>query len=218
MIITIDGPAGSGKSTIARGLSRILNIRYIETGAMYRAVAWALQKEKVKLDDEESVERKLQTLDLKFVLLHDSLQVEFKGKSINDFLYTPEISRFASQIARMQSVRDFLTTQQRRLGQAGSSVFEGRDMGTVVFPDADWKFFLWASQEERAKRRCLELRGGGAHVKLEEVSEDMKNRDYRDQTREISPLKCAEDAKFIDTTKYTVTEVLEIIVDKIGVV
>ncbi len=217
MIVTIDGPAGSGKSTVARELAKKLGVPYIETGAMYRAVAWWCSKNGIDITDKEAVVNLLEQMEIDFITSGNDFLVQFEGKRINDELYAPSIGEFASAIARIPEVREFLTKKQRELAQKSDScIFEGRDMGTVVFPDADHKFFLSTSLEERARRRVRQLKEKGLEVSYEETLRAIRKRDSQDENRAVAPLKAAPDAKIIDTTNITVDDVVDIIVSAIN--
>ncbi len=211
MIITIDGPAGSGKSTVARKLSERLGIPYIETGAMYRAVAWWCKKNNIDIEKRENIINALSNMNVRFLTAGASFIVMHDGVPLNDELYNPEVGDLASRIAQIPEVRKFLTYRQRTLASYGSCIFEGRDMGTVVFPEADYKFYLVTSLEERAKRRVRQLEEKGIKVSFEETLESIKKRDYQDENREIAPLKPAPDATIIDTTNISADEVVETI-------
>lgn len=206
-MITIDGPAGAGKSTIAKLLARRLGIRYLDTGAMYRAVAWKARRDGVATDKEEA----LAALARATRIVVDEGRVEVDGEDITGRIRTEEISQAASIISAHAKVRQALVELQREIGRHGSLVTEGRDQGSVVFPDADWKFFLVASLEERARRRQRDVGGS-----LEEVRADLERRDARDRNRAASPLVRPAGAIEIDTTELTVEEVLKRILETIG--
>ena len=215
MIITIDGPAGSGKSTIAAELSKRLGIPYIETGAMYRAVAWWCMKKGVDINNRDEVISAMSNMDIDFATSGKAFEVLHNGESIKNALHDPELGEIASKIAQIPEVRDYLTKLQRRLARKGSCIFEGRDMGTDVFPDADYKFFLITSLEERARRRVSQLKEKGIRVGFEETLEAIRNRDYQDENRDIAPLRPAPDAKIIDTTNIPVDQVVKSIISAI---
>ena len=217
MIITIDGPAGSGKSTVAKELSRKLGIPYIETGSMYRAVAWWCKKNDIDPDDKNQVVDNLKKMKINFVTENNQFNVLHGDRIINEELFAPEIGEIASKVAKIPEVRDFLAARQRELSGKGSCILEGRDMGTVVFPDADYKFFLVTSVEERARRRVRQLEEKGIKADFENVLEAIRKRDIQDETREVAPLKPAPDATIIDTTHLSVDDVVEAIAGRIKV-
>jgi len=208
LLITIDGPAGAGKTTVSRMLSEQLGYIYVDTGALYRGVALEVIKEGVGADDEEGLRSLCETLDLTFVLEQKSLFLMSNGKNISDLIRTPEITMMASAVSAKQVVRDFLFNLQRQLGKDKCAVFEGRDMGTVVFPDADVKFYLDAAAEDRAKRRYNEMKDKSMQT-LAEIEKDILERDKNDSTRNIAPLKPAKDAILIDSTPLSASEVVD---------
>ncbi len=210
IVITIDGPSGAGKGTVAKAIAEKLNLNYIDTGAMYRTVALLAQRRGINIDDE----RKLKVLLLE---AHISFKRDDKGKlrvflgeeDVTEEIRKPEISRLSSQIATKKVVRDILKVMQRRMGRGGNIVVEGRDMGNYVFPEADFKFYLNAKLEERAKRRWLQLKEMGMDIDMEEVKREIEERDRQDMERNEAPLHPAKDAVIIDTTGLNVEEVVE---------
>lgn len=200
--IAIDGPAGAGKSTVAKKLAGLLGYDYIDTGAMYRAVALAALSAGIPGDDEEALTRLAESLTIEQVWRQDgtTLKVFLNGRDVTREIRTPEVSRFVSVIAQVPGVRQQLTAKQRAMAASGRVVMEGRDIGTVVLPDAEKKFFLTASVEERARRRFLEITGQGYDATLEEQIREIAARDARDESRAVAPLMPAPDAVVIDTT------------------
>ena len=219
MIITIDGPAGSGKSTIAKMIAKELGFTYIDTGAMYRAVALKIKRSGVDPDDPLSVVKVLQSTQIDLIPSENGVKVFLDGEDVSGLIRTEEIGKLASKIARHPQVRKILVRMQRKLGEkAKNAVLEGRDTGTVIFPDADIKFFFTASPEVRAERRFKELKEKGINVSYSDILKEIKERDRLDETREDSPLKPAEDAVVIDTTGKSLhqvfREVLQIIKER----
>jgi len=210
MIIAIDGPAGSGKSTIARILAKELGFTYIDTGAMYRAIALKIKKTRTDPSDEKTVLRLVKTTDIKLEPAEKGVRVILDGKDVSSQIRTEKIGKIASQIARFSQVRKKLVLMQRELGlKAKNAVIEGRDTGTVIFPDADIKIFLTASPEERANRRYKELIQKGLNVSYEKILTEIKERDRLDETRKDSPLRPAEDAIIMDTTGKELNQVFQ---------
>lgn len=209
-IIALDGPAASGKTTVASELARRLGFLYINTGAMYRAVALKVLRKAVPPEDSERVER---LLDRTEVSLHrradGSTAVLLDGDDVSEEIKRHEVARAASVLSRFAPVRRRLVAEQRRIAALGGTVAEGRDTTTVVFPDANYKFFIDASLDARAGRRHRELLGQGIHIPLEQVREDLRGRDLADQTREISPLKKDPGAVLIDSTDISPEEVVD---------
>ena len=205
MIVTIDGPAGSGKSTAARGLAQRLGFDYIDTGAMYRAVAHSCLASDIDTTDRASVTERAAELRIGF----DGQDVLLDGINISAAVRSPSISEAASRVAQHPGVRAEMVRQQQAMVRERDMVTEGRDQGTEVFPDAECKFFLEASAEVRAVRRQEELRARGVEVPLEETLEQIRQRDHRDRTREISPLRPANDAIVIDSSELTADGVLD---------
>lgn len=208
MILTIDGPSGTGKTTIAKEVAKRLGWTYLDTGAMYRACALSLQREKVDPFDPEAL-----TVFLKsFTFSIQGERFLANGKDVTEAIRTPEISSYASQISTIKELRGALVSLQRALAKGMDAVVEGRDMGTVVFPTAEVKIFLTAASEVRAKRRFLELKEKGLlqeGMTFEQVLKDVNERDERDKSRKASPLRQAEDAKLVDTTFLTISQVVE---------
>jgi cytidylate kinase len=207
LLITIDGPAGAGKTTVSRALADRLGYRYIDTGALYRGVALAAKIKRV--DPENNVELKQLCCGLKLALLENKgdLRLFLNGEDITDRIRTPEVTMLASAVSAKPAVRDYLLDLQKNLGREKAAVFEGRDMGTVVFPDADVKFFLEASARTRALRRYEELKFK-TRQSLDEVERDIERRDHNDSSRDVAPLKPAQDAIIIDSTNLSIAEVV----------
>lgn len=208
IVIAIDGPSGAGKSTIARLLAKRLGYIQIDTGAMYRAAALLLSREGIDLADLEAVERFCQTLDIRLESDAGRQIVLANGMDVTDQIRTPEMSLLTSRTSTLKPVREALLKSQQGMGKRGGVVLEGRDIGTVVFPDAELKFYLSASVEERARRRCEELTAKGEAVTLEETIADVAKRDRQDSERDIAPLRQADDAIAIDSSRLTIDEVL----------
>lgn len=206
-IITIDGPAGSGKTTVSRQLSKALGCVYVDTGALYRGVAYEISRRKVDWKNDDALVSFLKTLDLNFVMQDGNLTLMSSGKDISPFIRTPEISMLASASSARPQVRAALLDIQRHIAADQDAVFEGRDMGTVVFPDATHKFFLFADLTVRARRRYDEM--DDDHKKLDTVKTQMKTRDENDSSRAAAPLKAADDAVKIDSSELTVDQVVE---------
>lgn len=202
--IAVDGPSGAGKSTIAKAIAEKLKIDYIDTGAMYRAVGYKMLRENIAMDDLCALEAMLADTEIDF----SGGNIYLDGENINGKIRTEEISKQASDCSALGIVRAKLTEQQQKMGEKKSVVMDGRDIGTVVFPDAEYKFYITASAEVRAERRYRELIEKGQEASLEKVLADIKQRDHNDSTREINPLRKAEDAVEVDTTEMTIEEVI----------
>ena len=207
LLITIDGPAGAGKTTVSRALADRLGYRYIDTGALYRGVALAAKSQKIDPQDDVQLAQLCGELELTFIRNKKELRLLSNGDDITDYIRTPDITMLASAVSARPVVRQYLLDLQRVLGNEKSAVFEGRDMGTVVFPDADVKFFLNASTRKRAQRRFNELKTDGSQT-LDQVERDIQQRDQNDSTRAVAPLKPARDAIVIDSTDLTVAQVV----------
>ena len=202
--IAIDGPSGAGKSTIAKSVARALDIDYIDTGAMYRAIGYKMKKEGIDPEDLSAVQTML-----------DATRIDFRGGDIyldeqvvNDLIRTPEMSMMASGVAAQDCVRAYLLDMQRQLARTHNVVMDGRDIGTVVLPHAQVKVYLTASAEVRADRRWKELTAKGEKVRYEDVYTDVVKRDEADMTRKIAPLKCADDAEVLDCSYLTIDQVV----------
>lgn len=211
-IVAIDGPVGAGKSTVAWAVARRLGFRYVDTGAMYRSVAWAAQQRGIDLHDEAAVIKLARTLRIEFHSDGEGQRVWVDGRDVTDVLRSPEVSDGASIVSVYPGVREAMVAIQRAWGAQGGVVMEGRDIGTVVFPDADVKIFLDASLEERARRRYRELQTRGVRVDLDAVRQAEEERDRRDRTRAHSPLQRAPGAVVIDSTQIPADDVIERIV------
>lgn len=208
MIIAIDGPAGAGKSTVCKLLAQRLDFLYLDTGAMFRALAWALLQEKGCLP-QSGLSEYLPELPLQFSINESSLKIIFRGNELNQELRSPDISDAASRISQLQPVRSFLLTWQRKLSEQGNVVAEGRDTATVVFPDADLKIFLTADLQTRIKRRLAEYIDKGMHISHEEMERSIRDRDEADMSRDLAPMRPAEGAVIVDTSRLDITEVVD---------
>ena len=219
--VAIDGPAGAGKSTIARRASAALGFIYVDTGAIYRTVALYMLRTGVDLKDATAVEAELGNFSVDICYQEDGQHVLLNGEDVSSAIRTPEVSLGASAVSAHPVVRNFLFGLQLSLAEKNNVVMDGRDIGTVVLPNAQAKIFLTASPEERARRRFLELQEKGLPDTYEEVLADVKKRDLQDSTRAVAPLKPAEDAVILDTTGYTLEESIDkliaIVKERLGV-
>ena len=211
LLITIDGPAGAGKTTVSRTLADRLGYRYIDTGALYRAVALAVKRRGCSPENDAEIKRVCAEIELTLVQKKEGWCLFLNREDISDRIRTADITMLASAISARPVVREYLLDLQRNLGKEKAAVFEGRDMGTVVFPEADLKFFLDASTQARALRRYGELKSNSTQT-LEEVGFDIQRRDHNDSTRELAPLKAAQDAIMVDSTDLSVAEVVELMI------
>ena len=211
LIIAIDGPVGSGKSTVARRVAELLGYLHLDSGAMYRAVALRAARAGVSLEDAAALERVAREARIEMQMDGTERRVILDGEDVSDSLRGPDMSQQASRVALVPGVRRVLVTHQQRMGAAGGIVVEGRDIGTVVFPQAGLKIFLDADAEVRARRRWLEYEQKGVHVEFPSVVEDLRDRDRRDRDRAASPLRRAPDAVYVDCSAMDPEEVARLI-------
>ncbi len=207
-VLTIDGPSGAGKGTVSKLLAKRLGWHFLDSGAIYRALAWAVLSRGVSLVDEEAVSRVAMEMTLEFIC-NESVQVLVDGKDVTDELQTEECGRAASTIAAYPKVRQALLEKQRQFLRPPGLIADGRDMGTVVFPDAPYKVFLTASPKVRAERRYRQLKEQGFDVNLDQIINDLEERDRRDRERKEAPLKPAQDAVVIDSSGLTAQQVVD---------
>ncbi len=212
LIIAIDGPSGAGKGTISGAIAKSLGYRHVDTGAMYRAVAWKATHEGIPLDDESAVS----SLATRAKIVVEGGVASIDGHDVTRAIRTPEMDKAAASVARLPRVREILVARQRALGQSGGVVMEGRDIGTVVFPNADVKIYLDASPEERARRRLRDTAHSGGQAGQAAVAASIDARDKADTTRAVSPLTLAQDAVLVDTTGVPIAEVVERVMALVG--
>lgn len=210
--IAIDGPAGAGKSTIAKLVASRLGFVYVDTGAMYRTMALYFLRQGIQTEDEASIEEACKDVDITICYEDGLQQVILNGENVSDLIRTEEVGNMASTISVYMPVRKKLVELQKRLAKRADVVMDGRDIGTCVLPEAPAKIYLTASVEVRAMRRYQELKGKGIDCSLEEIEKDIEDRDYRDMHREHSPLKQAEDAVLVDSSHMTIDEVVNRII------
>ncbi|MGE5173242.1 MAG: (d)CMP kinase [Betaproteobacteria bacterium] len=216
LVIAIDGPSGAGKSTTARLLAKRLGYLYIDTGAMYRAVGWKAKQEGIDPADEEKLADLCRRTEVTIKKDNSDPRFYIDGHDVTSDIRTPEMGMMASAVSKSPSVRAHLLTLQRELGRNGGVVMDGRDIGTVVFPDADVKFFLDASPEERGHRRYLELKAKGMDVNPERITREIRDRDEQDSGRSLAPLRRADDAVLVDSTRIDIDEVLKLMLSEIA--
>ena len=214
-VITIDGPAGAGKSTISRLVAKKLNLVYLDTGAMYRAVALQAKRMNIPFTDGKALFEMCEMINIHFKKDGENSVIYIDNDNVSVEIRRPEMDMLSSSVSAVMEVRKAMTALQRKIGDSGGLVAEGRDMGTVVFPDADFKFFVTASPEIRALRRYIERKERNENVNREDVEADIRKRDEQDQSRKLAPLKPAEDAVIIDTSEMGIEKVLEKILDYI---
>jgi cytidylate kinase len=213
LVIAVDGPAGAGKSTIAKIIADKLNINYIDTGAMYRAVTYKVLQNNIDTTDEQAIIEVAKASEIDF----KDNNIYLDGKILKEEIRTPEVSNNVSNVAQIKEVRYLMVDVQREIGNRSSVILDGRDIGSYVFPNADYKFFLVATPEERGKRRHKELIEKGYEVSLEEIISDIIKRDEIDSNREFAPLVKAEDAIEIDTTGKGIEQVVQSVIEKINI-
>ncbi|HYQ87309.1 MAG TPA: (d)CMP kinase [Bacteroidota bacterium] len=214
LVIAIDGPAASGKSTTARLTADRLGYVFIDTGAMYRAVTLRALEEKLDLGDERLIGKLAKEMQLTFEHSRDEFKVKVNGRDVTRAIRSPAVTKAVSRVSAIKQVREIMVRQQRRIAQGGGVVIEGRDIGTVVLPDADLKIYLVADVKERARRRARELQGGGIEVPVDTLKGELEERDQRDASRVNSPLRKAPDAIELDTSRLSVEQQVEYVVQK----
>jgi cytidylate kinase len=218
MIVAIDGPAASGKSTAAIGVAKALDITHLDTGSMYRAVTYGLISNQISFKDTKSIKDFLESLKLRFSNSKKETSLILNDNNVTDLIRSNSISKNVSEVSALKIVRDFMVEIQRQMASDKDCILEGRDIGTIVFPNADFKFFMTADEKSRAERRLIELvRSGDRNAsELNDVLDDLKVRDLKDSTRNHSPLIKAKDALVIDTTYLTINEVIDKIVNTVN--
>lgn len=213
--VAIDGPGGAGKSTVAKAAAKELGLLYIDTGALYRAVGVNALRNRIDTKDEKKIKKMLPKTQVELKHIDGVQHVFLNGEDVSEEIRTPDASMAASDVSAIQIVRDFLFDLQRDIAAKNNCIMDGRDIGTVVLPDAQLKIFLTASAEVRAQRRFLELQEKGSDETYEKVLEDLKKRDYQDEHREIAPLKPAEDSVIVDTSEMPLDVSIQTVVDLI---
>lgn len=215
LIIAIDGPSGAGKSTLAKRVAKELGFIYLDTGAMYRALAVKVLREGVDLADDGRLGKLIDDTEIDLREGDGGLAVLLDGEDVAARIRTPEVSQMASKVSALKKVRARMLDLQRRMGRRGSVVAEGRDIGTVIFPQAEVKIYLDASPEERARRRCRELQAAGRQVDLQETLREIEERDKRDSERDIAPLRRADDALLVDSSSADAEQVAALVLERI---
>ena len=215
-VITIDGPAGSGKSTVARGVANALGLQYLDTGAMYRGLTVKVLRADIDPDDERALARLVRTTRVDWRPRRGTWRLLLDGEDVSRAIRTPQTTQAVSAVSKHPAVRHWMVRQQRRFACAGSVVMEGRDIGTIVFPRAPYKFFLTASIHVRARRRWRDLRAAGVRATLADVAADLKRRDAIDSRRAVSPLVCPHDAVRVDTSHRTVRHTRQVLLRHIA--
>jgi len=217
MIIAIDGPAATGKSTTAKSVANQLGLLYLDTGAMYRCVTLAVLNEKVDVHNSDQLDHLLSKIDINIKTENGAYEIFLNGMDVSVEIRKPEVTQNVSAVSAVKEVRRAMVRNQRKIASKSDCVMEGRDIGTVVFPDAEFKFFLVADSLIRAERRLIDLQAIGEEKSIEELEEDIKRRDEYDSSREISPLKKAEDAIVIDTTYLSIDEQVSRIIEIVNI-
>jgi len=215
LIIAIDGPSGAGKSTLAKRLAKDLGFIYLDTGALYRALALKVLRQAVDLSDDGRIDKLVDETEIDLHHHAGNLEVLLDGEDVSGQIRTPAVSQMASKVSALKKVRDRMLVLQRAMGQRGSVVAEGRDIGTVIFPQAEVKIYLDASPAERARRRCQELTAAGRQVDLQETLREIEERDRRDSERDIAPLCKAEDALLVDSSSVDADEVAALVLNQV---
>ena len=216
LIIAIDGFSSSGKSTIAKDLAKTIHYKYLDTGSMYRAITYKILRDKIDIQDTKAIQTMLCQTKIDFRILDDSNQIFLDGEPVEKKIRGLDVANFVSEVSTIPAIRTFLVKIQQKIGEKGGIVMDGRDIGTVVFPNADVKFFISASLKTRAKRRFEELKAKGVeNLLLEDVEANLMKRDKIDSGRAHSPLKVAEDAIMVDTENFTKKEQLDYVIQKI---
>ena len=214
LVIAIDGPAASGKSTTSKLIAQRLGYLYVDTGAMYRAMTLKILEHKIDLDDHDAIARVAAKTEIRLKQIDGELKVFLDGRDVSRLIRSPQVTRAVSAISMIDAVREVMVREQRRMGKGGGVVLEGRDIGTVVFPDADVKVYMVADVERRARRRQKDLEKQGVEVSLDDLKIEIAERDRKDSQRSISPLRRADDAIVVDTSDMTINEQVEVITAK----
>ncbi|MEX1376669.1 MAG: (d)CMP kinase [Eubacteriales bacterium] len=215
MQIAIDGPSGAGKSSVAKSISDALDILHLDTGAMYRTLGYKAMQMGIDTLDEKASSELVENIDMDVLYKDGTQHMILDGKDITEYIREPQVSINASNISKHKRVREKMVEMQREIAKKTDVVVDGRDIGTYVLPDADFKFYITASTQERAKRRHMQLLEKGVEKSIDELEKEMSARDYQDMNREFAPLKAADDAMIIDTTEISMIEVVEMVLAKI---